>query len=160
MCLWVWIPLLLVKLQMWCLFKQGLPWHSSGHRVYIHSETRSWHDIINGQSFQFCLDFLNLKLLKRVDAWIESLKANVIKQSFWYSIIHWDTTDWNLITIWDFVVKVLCASDLFQMKWWSLSYKHGQQTQKANNDYKLQCASEIWNLKFKCPHEIWLQFSH
>ena len=25
-------------------FEQGVPWHSSNYRVWIHSETRTWHD--------------------------------------------------------------------------------------------------------------------
>ena len=25
-------------------FEQGLPWHSSNYRVWIHSDTRTWHD--------------------------------------------------------------------------------------------------------------------
>ena len=25
-------------------FEQGVPWHSGNHRVWIHSETRTWHD--------------------------------------------------------------------------------------------------------------------
>ena len=25
-------------------FKQGVPWHSGNYRVWIHSETRTWHD--------------------------------------------------------------------------------------------------------------------
>ena len=30
-------------------FEQGVPWHSDNYRVWIHSETRTWHDK-NGQS--------------------------------------------------------------------------------------------------------------
>ena len=26
-------------------FERGVPWHSGNYRVYIHSETRSWHEI-------------------------------------------------------------------------------------------------------------------
>ena len=25
-------------------FEQGVPWHSGNYRVWIHSETRTWHD--------------------------------------------------------------------------------------------------------------------
>ena len=25
-------------------FEEGVPWHSSNYRVWIHSETRTWHD--------------------------------------------------------------------------------------------------------------------
>ena len=25
-------------------FKQGVPWHSANYRVWIHSETCTWHD--------------------------------------------------------------------------------------------------------------------
>ena len=25
-------------------FEQGIPWHSGNYRVWIHSETRTWHD--------------------------------------------------------------------------------------------------------------------
>ena len=39
----------------WCLwnfrycacFKQGVPWHSSNYRVYIYSETSTWHDNVS-----------------------------------------------------------------------------------------------------------------
>ena len=32
-------------------FEQGVPWHSGNYRVWIHSETRTWHDK-NIQSWQ------------------------------------------------------------------------------------------------------------
>ena len=32
-------------------FEQGVPWHSGNYRVWIHSETRTWHDK-NIQSFR------------------------------------------------------------------------------------------------------------
>ena len=36
-------------------FEQGVPWHSGNYRVWIHSETRTWHDK-NIQSFADDLD--------------------------------------------------------------------------------------------------------
>ena len=37
-------------------FEQAVPWHSDNYRVYIHSETRVWHDK-NTQSIK-CVIFL------------------------------------------------------------------------------------------------------
>ena len=42
-------------------FEQGLPWHSGNYRVWIHSETRMWHDK-NIQSV-FMLPLLETKKL-------------------------------------------------------------------------------------------------
>ena len=39
-------------------FKQGVPWHSGNYRVWIHSETRTWHDK-NIQSFYICVSSYN-----------------------------------------------------------------------------------------------------
>ena len=47
-------------------FEQGVPWHSGNYRVWIHSETRTWHDK-NIQSNKLLTDsilsFSNFKLL-------------------------------------------------------------------------------------------------
>ena len=40
-------------------FKQGVPWHSGNYRVWIHSETRTWHD----KNIQLKIE--NLELFKR-----------------------------------------------------------------------------------------------
>ena len=66
-------------------FKQGVPWHSCHYRVWIHSETRKWHDK-KIQSKQML--FLSLKndkqLLKNVDQYLYCQSA----VKFWscYSI--------------------------------------------------------------------------
>ena len=33
-----------LKLQISCLFREGIPWHSWNYRVYIHFGMRTWHD--------------------------------------------------------------------------------------------------------------------
>ena len=47
-------------------FKQGVPWHSGNYRVWIHSETRTWHDK-NTQSISTPLGFLTTLNLKLTD---------------------------------------------------------------------------------------------
>ena len=44
-------------------FEQGVPWHSGSYRVWIHSETRTWHDK-NIESFnEFCTEFIPREML-------------------------------------------------------------------------------------------------
>ena len=38
------VPLQSLKLQISACFEQGVPSHSGNYRVWIHSETRTWHD--------------------------------------------------------------------------------------------------------------------
>ena len=33
-----------LNFRFYACFEQGVPWHSSNYRVWIHSETRAWHD--------------------------------------------------------------------------------------------------------------------
>ena len=33
-----------LKFRFCACFEQGVPWHSGNYRVWIHSETRTWHD--------------------------------------------------------------------------------------------------------------------
>ena len=40
-------------------FEQGVPWHSGNYRMWIHSETRTWHDK-NIQSKILCLLMMHL----------------------------------------------------------------------------------------------------
>ena len=47
-------------------FKQGVPWHSGNYKVWIHSETRMWHDKniqsnLNCQIFQLKGKLLNVQ---------------------------------------------------------------------------------------------------
>ena len=41
--LWVQIPLQSLKLYISHLIMPGVSWHSGNYRVWIHSETRTWH---------------------------------------------------------------------------------------------------------------------
>ena len=43
---WLWfrVHLQSLKLQILRLSREGIPWHSGNYRVWIHSETRTWHD--------------------------------------------------------------------------------------------------------------------
>ena len=41
---WVRVQLQSRKLQILCLFWVSSPWHSGNYGVWIHSETRTWHD--------------------------------------------------------------------------------------------------------------------
>ena len=36
-------------------FEQGVPWHSGKHRVWFHSETRTWHDKNIQTETQVCI---------------------------------------------------------------------------------------------------------
>ena len=49
-----------LNLRFRACFKQGVPWHSDNYRVWIHSETRTWHDK-NIQSFNFKLRSFKFK---------------------------------------------------------------------------------------------------
>ena len=33
-----------LNFRFYACFEQGVPWHSGNHRVWVHSETRTWHD--------------------------------------------------------------------------------------------------------------------
>ena len=44
MWLWIRVPLQSLKLQISRLFRARGSWHSSNYRVWIHSETPTWHD--------------------------------------------------------------------------------------------------------------------
>ena len=44
MWLWIRIPLQSLKLQISRLFRARGSWHSGSYRVWIHSETPTWHD--------------------------------------------------------------------------------------------------------------------
>ena len=52
-------------------FEQGVPWHSDNYRMWIHSESRTWHNK-NIQSFNmlfiFC-QFIHLGHLKDILSW-------------------------------------------------------------------------------------------
>ena len=43
-------------------FEQGVPWHSGNYRVWIHSETRTWHDK-NIQTYPITLSFLYVNVV-------------------------------------------------------------------------------------------------
>ena len=40
-------------------FEQGIPWHSGNYRVWIHPETRTWHDK-DIQSWYFIFNYFNM----------------------------------------------------------------------------------------------------
>ena len=42
--LWVRVPLQSLNLQIWGRLPARVPWHSGNYRVWIHSQTRTWHD--------------------------------------------------------------------------------------------------------------------
>ena len=98
--LWVWVQLQSLKLQILRLLKQRVPWHSGNYRVWIHSQTRTWHDK-NIQSWCFLLSWRwTVVMLKFV---VDNLMVNCIviwhlnlsclnkdiKESFFFLSIKW-----------------------------------------------------------------------
>ena len=62
-----------------CCFEQGVPWHSGNYRVWIHSETRMWHNN-NIQLVLLCLNVIknlfNLKTFEYNLPYQSSLQIN------------------------------------------------------------------------------------
>ena len=46
-----------LKFRFRTCFEQGVPWHSGNYRVWIHFETRTWHDKNTQSDFLCCLYF-------------------------------------------------------------------------------------------------------
>ena len=63
-------------------FKQGVPWYSGNYRVWIHSETRTWHD----KNIQSDWNTEFLLLFSIISPWFgirsSSLKGSYLNQSF------------------------------------------------------------------------------
>ena len=66
---WLWVRARLqsLNLRYRACFEQGVPWHSGIYRVWIHSETREWHD-------------KNTQLIDCVNIWKTSEAANLVFQ--------------------------------------------------------------------------------
>ena len=71
-------------------FEQGVPWHSGNYRVWIHPETRMWHDkniqfIVNGTHSR--RNYVNLKLRWRDTQKNKTKKNNKrLKNAFYFLV--------------------------------------------------------------------------
>ena len=80
-------------------FEQGVPWHSGKYRVWIHAETRTWHD----ENIQSCI--IHLNFAKGNESWHfianctpKGGSNTVIQLSSWYTCtLRWH--DWHLMLL-------------------------------------------------------------
>ena len=70
-------------------FEQGVPWHSGNYRIWIHSETRTWHDK-NIQSVKVGLELI----LLTSQIW---LHANFCLINLFWSAVSYLTNNHELI---------------------------------------------------------------
>ena len=71
-------------------FEQGVPWHSGNYRVWIHSETRTWHE-------HEWYDFWNLHQIN----WTQAFKLIKFRTKllFIFFILFFSTDLWQLLHI-------------------------------------------------------------
>ena len=63
-------------------FEQGVPWHSGNYRVWIYSETRSWHDKKTQSNVTVSYDFC----LEECKANLRNNYLSILARSVWRSL--------------------------------------------------------------------------
>ena len=83
-------------------FEQGVPWHSGNYRVWIHSETRTWHN-------------KNIQLISSGNSDEKAIPAKMFFCAFFkiFNNIFWQSTSrWKLLKFRGSRQEVLCEKDV------------------------------------------------